>query len=121
MKKETKKERQKRIQLTKFEQSTKGSKHFEFIPCKGTLVNTKNKDGQDVKKQINYRVNKALRQVSSTKLGNQSTVKFLRQTERKGRYQPQMITVLLLMRMTKKQCKNIEIDRYHAFKPVKKI
>lgn len=119
MKKETEKERQKRLKLTRVEEATKGSKFYKIYKCKGTIVNAGfDKNKKQIQKLINYRVNKAPRNISSTKLGNQSGVKFLRQTERRGRYQPQMLTVLTIMRMTKKQRKNIEtpISRHYAFR-----
>lgn len=102
MKEEAEKARQKRLQLTRAEEQTRGSKFYEFTPCKGTLVNTL-QGNETVKQQINYRINKAPVQISSTKLGAQSSVKFLRIIGRKGRYQPQMLTVVALMRMTRKQ------------------
>lgn len=114
---ETTKERQKRLQLTKAEQSTRGSKHYAFTPCNGTLVNAGfDEDKKQIQKQINYRVNKAERPISSTKLGNQSNTPFLKQPHRTNRYQPQMLTIVMIMNMTKKQRVGIEIDRYYAFR-----
>ena len=114
---ETIRQRLKRLQLTKAEQSTKGSEFYEFTPCKGTLVNTKDENDQDVKQLVNYRVNKAERPISSTKLGAQSKTPFLKQHHRTNRYQPQMLTVVMIMNMTKKQREGIKINRYYAFRP----
>ncbi len=112
---ETTKERQNRLQLTKAEQSTKGSEFYKFTPCNGTMVNAGfDEDKKQIQKVINYRINKAERVINSTKLGNDKSLR--KKTHRTNRYEPQMLTVLLVMRMTKKQREGIEIDRYYAFR-----
>lgn len=96
----------------------KESKFYKFTKCEGTLVNTRHDENHNPIQELNnYRVNKAPRIESSTKLGNDNSLKI--KTYRKGRYQPQMLTVLLVMRMTKRQREKLDkpLNRYYAFEP----
>ncbi len=98
---ETNKERKERLRLTNIEKATHGSRYYKFIPCEGTLKNVIDKEGIKQDQQIvNYRSyeNKD-KPLSSTKLGKG----YNSEIYRKGRYEKEMLTVLAIMKMTKKQ------------------
>lgn len=96
-----------------------------FVPCEGTLVNTPNLSNEYAQKYVQklsaYRVQKIPLGVNSTKLGAQSKTKGLRGTYRKNRYNPEILTIVVIMKMTefKRREKGISFksfDRTKIFK-----
>lgn len=100
----------------------KKSKVVSFKPCEGTLVKTNRKEAPY--QLVAYKATfKAPRKTSSTKVGAGNGVATGR-IYRFGKFKPQMLTILAIMRMTIQERKqaNVSIDTFsRKLRKVKKI
>lgn len=114
-----------KVNELQYDKINKGSHVASFEPCEGTRVKTnrKNADGTKEYQLSAYKVNKAPKGINSTKIGNNGDVAWGK-IYRKGKFQPQMLTVLLVMRMTiaKRMKAGVTIDSFpRELRKVKKI